>query len=341
MTRVTLVATMLMLAAASAAAPGQQKPQQKPPQQTAKTANPAPVQDRATLLEQAAAAYKGGRLDEAMRVYRVAAERHHSVQAYLELARLQVRAGDSASALASLSRARELAPNSEDVLAASAQGALAAKRPMPAVLALQSLTRICPTVAQYHYLLGVGLMAVGDMPSADDALRAANRLEPERQLTLLALGLVLNNRKQFGEAKDLLARSMELQPDSIEAMAALAEAQAGLGEFEPAAMHARRVLDRVPSNATANLVIGLTMMEQKNYAAARDALQKTIAADPESPKAFYQLSLALARLGDDAGARQYVQIYQDKLRAVEDRVNALRAGGTTAPKRSRPARAPR
>jgi tetratricopeptide (TPR) repeat protein len=331
---------MLMVAAAAAAAPAPQKTQTSSPR-TARTASPAPVQDRATLLQQAASAHKSGRLDEAMRLYRVAAERHNSVQAYFELARLQVRAGDSAAALASLSRARELAPNSEDVLAAFAQVALAAKRPMPAVLALQSLTRICRTVAQYHYLLGVGLMAVGDMPAADDALREANRLEPERQLTLLALGLVLNNRKQFGEAKDLLARSLELEPDSIEAMAALAEALAGLGQFEPAAMYARRVLDRVPSNATANLVIGLTMMEQKNYAAARDALQTTTAADPESPKAFYQLSLALARLGDDARARQYVRIYQDKLRAVEERVNALRAGGMTVAERSRPARVPR
>ena len=42
------------------------------------------------------------------------------------------------------------------------------------------------------------------------------------------------------------------------------------------------------------------------------------------------MSLALARLGDDAGARQYVQIYQDKLRAVEERVSALRAGGGMA-----------
>lgn len=339
--RTLSAAIVSILVAAAAAAPAQEKTPQKAPQKT-KPASPAPpVPDRAALLQQAAAAQQAGRVDEAMRAYRLAAERHQSAQAYLELARLQVRAGDSPAALTSLSRARELAPNSEDVLAALAQVTLASKRPMPAVIALQSLTRICPTVAQYHYLLGVGLMAVGDMPSADDALRAANRLEPERQLTLLALGLVLNNRKQFGEARDVLARSVELQPDSIEAMAALAEAQAGLGEFEAAGRHARRVLDRAPANATANLVVGLMMMDQKNYAAARDALQKTIAADPDSPKAFYQLSLALARLGDDAGARQYVQLYQDKLRAVEERVNALRAGGTVAPDRSRPARVPR
>ena len=289
------------------------------------------VPDRATLLQQAAAAQKSGRNEEAIRLYRLAAERHQSVQAYLELARLQSRTGDAASALTTLNKARDLAPNSEDVLSAIAQVALAARRPMPAVLTLQALTRICPSVAQYHYLLGVGLMAVGDMPAADEALKEANHLEPEKPLTLIALGLVLNNRKQFDEAKTSLVRSVELQPDSSEAMAALAEAHAGLREFDRATVLARRVLDRAPANATANLVMGMILMEQKDYAGARDALLKATAADPDSPKAFYQLSLAAARLGDDAGAQRYVQEYQKKLQAVEDRVNQLRAGGSLKP----------
>jgi tetratricopeptide (TPR) repeat protein len=297
--------------------------------------------DRVVLLQQAAAAQQAGRTDEAMRLYRVAAERHQSVQAYLELARLQSRGGDVASALTALGKARELAPNSEEVLAASAQVALAAKRPVLAVLTLRALTRICPSVAQYHYLLGIGLMTLGDMPAADDALKAANRLEPERPLTLLALGSVLNNRKQFGDAKAALARSVELQPDGVEAMAALAEAHAGLGDFDGATRHARRVLERAPANATANLVIGLIMMEQKDFSSARDALLKAMAADPDSPKPIYQLSLALARLGDDAGARRYVQMYQAKLRAIEDRVEALRTGGAVTPVRVQPPRIPR
>jgi tetratricopeptide (TPR) repeat protein len=285
------------------------------------------VPDRGALLQQAEAAQQSGRSDEAMRLFRIAAEHHQSVRAYLELARLQARAGDATSALASLAKARDLAPNSEDVLAASAQLALSARFPMPAVLTLQSLTRICPAVAQYRYLLGVGLMAIGDMAAADEALKEANRLEPEQPLTLLALGLVLNNRKLYADAKATLARSIELQPDNTEAIAALAEAEAGAGDLDAATIHARRALERAPANATANLVMGLILMDQKNYTGARDALLKAIAADPDAAKVIYQLSLALARLGDEAGARKYVEMYQEKLRNAEARVNALRAGG--------------
>jgi tetratricopeptide (TPR) repeat protein len=330
MSAAILVAVALVVASIAAETPQSPSPAKAP----------SVVPDRGALLQQAEAAQQSGRRDVAMRLFRLAAEHHQSVQAYLELARMQARGGDSTSALASLAKARDLAPNSEDVLAASAQVALSARLPMPAVLTLQSLTRICPTVAQYHYLLGVGLMAIGDMAAADAALKEANRLEPEQPLTLLALGLVLNNRKLYADAKAALARSIELQPDSTEAIAALAEAEAGSGDVEGATIHARRALERAPANATANLVMGLILMDQKNYTGARDALLKAIAADPEAAKVIYQLSLAFARLGDEASARKYVEMYQEKLRNAEERVNALRAGGALPSGRVQPRRVP-
>lgn len=293
----------------------------------------ASVPDRAVLLTRAAEAQRAGRYDQAMQLLQVAADRHHSVQAWLELARLQLRAKQPAAALDSLTRARELAPNSEEVLSAYAQLALASKLPMPAVMTLVPLTRMCPTVAEYRYLLGVGLMALGDIPSSVDALQEADRLEPDRALTLLALGLALNNRKQFAEARTVLARSLDLDPQSPEAVAALAEAEAGLGDYDAAATDAGRALTRIPSNATANLVVGLVALERRNYADALAALVKANQADPESPKVLYQLSLASARLGDDAAARRYVALYQQKLREVEERITLLRAGGAFAPGR--------
>jgi tetratricopeptide (TPR) repeat protein len=284
----------------------------------------APVPDRPVLLQQAAAAQQAGDTAQAMRLFELAGDRYHSVRAYLDLARLQSRAKDPAAAMATLTKAREIAPNSEDVLSAYAQLALASKQPMPAVLTLIPLTRICPSVGQYHYLLGVGLMAIGDMPAAVDALEHANRLEPDRAVTLLALGLALNNRKLFVEAKTALMRSLELQPDSHEATSALAEAEAGLGDFDGALTHARQALAHAPANATANLVIGLVALERRTYPEARDALLRANQADPDSPKVLYQLSLVFARLGDDASARRYVDLYQEKLRSVEERIKALR-----------------
>ena len=298
--------------------------------QTPAAPRTAPVPDRATLLAQGAEAQQRGQVAEAMRLLRIAGEKYKSVQAYLELARLQSRGRQPAEALATLAKARDLAPNAEDVLSAYAQAALAIKQPMPAVLTLQALTRMCPSVGQYHYLLGIGLMAIGDMPGAADALAEADRLEPERAVTLLALGLVRNDRKQYSDAKAALLRSVELQPESVEAVAALAEAEAGLGDITAAARHAGRALERAAGHATANLVMGLVQMERRDYPGARDALLKAAEADPDSAKIAYQLSLVYARLGDEASAKRYLGIYQANLKTVEERLNMLRAGGSLA-----------
>jgi tetratricopeptide (TPR) repeat protein len=317
-----VVLTTIVFALVAGGPAGQSATSAKKPQ--------AAKPDRAALMQQAAAAQQAGRLTDAVRLLRVAAESHQSVNAYLELARLQSRMKRPSDALATLAKARELAPNSEDVLSAYAQLALAMKQPMPAVLTLQALARMCPSVGQYRYLLGVGLMAIGDMPGAVEALTEADRVEPERALTLLALGLALNNRKEYAEAKAVLRRSVDLQPESMEAIAALAEAEAGLGDFDEAARHAQRALARAPGDATANLVAGLVFMERRNYAEARDALLKAIAADPDSPKATYQLSLVYARLGDAASSHKYLEAYRANLRGVEERVKLLRAGGSLA-----------
>jgi tetratricopeptide (TPR) repeat protein len=280
--------------------------------------------DRDLALKLASVEQAAGNRALAERQLRSAAERFKSVQALLQLARLQSGQGDAVGALESLTRARALAPNAEDVLSASAQVALAVRAPLPAILALEPLTRMCPTVAQYPYLLGVALLQAGDMLGAVEPLQQAQKLEPNRVLTLVALGLALNGRKMYAEAKPGLLHALELEPENVEATAALAEAEDGLGELAEAEAHAERALARAGGHATANLVVGMVRMKQERYAEARAAFERAIAGDPGSPKAYYQLSLAYARLGDEAGAQKQVELYQRKLREIDEQVHRLR-----------------
>ncbi|MGH9346842.1 MAG: tetratricopeptide repeat protein [Vicinamibacterales bacterium] len=285
---------------------------------------PDAAAERRRSLERAAAELSAGRRVEAARLLRAAADRYESVQALVQLARIQSGEGDAPGALDTLRQARQLAPNSEEVLSAFAQVSLAARAPLPAIGALEPLTRICPTVAQYQYLLGVALMQAGDLVAAVDALQHAERLEPDRVLTLVALGLALNARKQYSDAEPRLRRSLELQPENIEAVAALAESQEGIGSVEEAESLARRVLASSAAHATANLVMGLVLMKQNRYAEARDALVNAVAADPSSARAHYQLSLAYARLGDRTASERHLDLYRRRLREMEERVHAVR-----------------
>jgi Flp pilus assembly protein TadD len=315
----SLLALLLLTAPA-----GPQTVPPKPPTATRPASSPAPASDRETLLKHAAEALAAGHREEAARLLQAAAERFHSVRALLELARLQSSAGDARSALASLRKARELAPNAEDVLSAYAQLSLAARTPLPAMLVLEPLTRMCPRVAQYHYLRGVALMQAGDMVAAGVSLQQAEHLEPNRVLTLIALAIALNNQKIFADARGYLLRALELEPDNLEAVAALAEAEEGLGELEPAEKHAGGVLTRAATHVTGNLVMGMVRMKQARYAEARDLLETAVAAEPTSQKAHYQLSLAYARLGDTLESRRHLELYQQARKDTEERLIQMR-----------------
>jgi tetratricopeptide (TPR) repeat protein len=304
----------------SKAAPAQSAPT-RPVAPATRAQNPS----RERLLSLAATELSAGRRAEAERLLREAADGFDSVDALLRLGRLQVGRGDQQAALSSLQRARALAPNSEEVLSGFAQVSLAARAITPAIAALQALTRICPTVAQYHYLLGVGLMQAGDFVAAVESLDKANQLEPNNGLTLIALGLGYNSRKLYADAKSYLQRGIALEPDSRDAVAALAESEEGLGEFDAAEAHAREVLTTDPHHSNAQLVLGLLLMKRERIAEARDAFIAAIGAEPLLARAHYQLSLAYSRLGDAASAGKHLELYRASLRDLEQRLDRIRS----------------
>jgi tetratricopeptide (TPR) repeat protein len=246
-----------------------------------------------------------------------------SVRALLQVARRQASEGSAAAALDTLRKARARAPNAEDVLSAYAQMAIASRQPIVAVEVLEPLARMCPSVPQYQYMLGVAYMQAGAILASVDALRAAEALDPGNARVLAALGIALNTRKLHGEAQPVLARSIEIEPENVEAIAALAEAEEGLGD-PLAETHAMRALAMNPAHATANYVLGVVRMRQQKYDEARDALLKAIASDQQMARAHYQVSLAYSRLGDEAQARVHVELYQQQMQALEDAAKKLR-----------------
>ena len=255
----------------------------------------------------------------------IAAQKPESVRALLELARKQSEREDPGGALATLGKARALAPNSEEVLHAYAEATLAVQGPLSALPVLEALVRICPSVGQYQFLLGLSLMQAGDVAAAVEPLTEAERLEADEPQILTALGTALNERMLFPEAQPRLLRALSLAPDNAEAMAALAEAEAGQGELREAEDHAQRALVRSGADAVANRVMGMVRMRQGRYAEARDALLKAVVSDPSSAKAHHQLSLAYARLDDEASAEKHLALSRRCAADRESRIQQVRA----------------
>lgn len=254
------------------------------------------------------------------------AQRFDSPRALHQLAQLRWRQGALGEASNLLRRALDLAPNATNLLDTYARVSLARRQPIYALVALEGLERMHPAHTEYTYLLGVARLQVGDMTGALESLELATQRSPERSLAWAALGLTLNHLKRFDEARDALDRSLSLTPDSSEALAALAEAQAGLGERPSAEANARRALARDPEQATARLVLGMLALEEGRHQAAVEELQQSVehSTGPGSAKAHYQLSQAYARLGNAEASRRHVELYRQALAAQAELLAEIR-----------------
>lgn len=255
---------------------------------------------------------------------RSVAERFQSVRALLELARLTARRGQNPAAAELLERALALAANSEEVLAARAKIALAMQTPVLAIRALESLTRMHPSAPEYHYLLGVAQLQIGEMDGAVEAFEQSLELEPGRPLALIALCTTLNTQKRFAEAREVARRAVRLDPESAEALAVLAEAEEGLGEIEAAEEHAAQALAREPEHGRALAAVGRIRMSQSRYEEARDAFLRAATSMPGSAKTHYQLSLAFARLGDRENSSKHLELYRSIRQESDERLVELR-----------------
>lgn len=251
-------------------------------------------------------------------------ERYPSVRAMLQLAKLQARKGRAQEAAATLRRALMLAPNSEDVLAAHAKVSLTVDAPVVASDALEALLRMHPEVAEYHYLLGVARLQIGDLGGAIEELQRSLELEPARALSLIALGTTLSSQKRYAEARDALRRCLRLAPENAEALAALAEAEEGLGEDAQAEEHAKEALARVEDHTRALVTLGLLRMKQSKYEEARDFFLRAVGKEPKLAKAHYQLSLAYARLGDRESSNKHRELYRSARKERDERLVKLR-----------------
>lgn len=208
-----------------------------------------------------------------------------------------------------LARALALAPNSEEALRDYAQNSLAVADPVGAMGALEPLTRIHPKVAEYSYLLGVAQIQVAAVSQAVQSLEMSLALDPNRPKTMIALGLAYNTQRRYDLAQEVLARSLLIAPEEVEGLAAMAEAEEGLGNLDMAEYYAQRVLVAEGTHHAASYVLGKVRMSQGRFEEARDQFQQVVAISPDSPKAHYQLSLAYARLNDLENSKKHRELY--------------------------------
>ncbi|MDH3745531.1 MAG: tetratricopeptide repeat protein, partial [Acidobacteriota bacterium] len=253
--------------------------------------------ERELAFQLAALEIARGDVSAGEKLFESIAVEYHSVRATLELARSLARRGEGQMAIGVVNHAVGVAPNSEDVLSAYARLCVEHEAPVPAMKTLEALTRLHPTNAEYFYLLGLAQLQLAESDGAVAALRRSLELDPERVLSLFALGLSFRDQKRFAEAKEALTESLRLLPSHADALVVMAEVEEGLGELDLAEQHLRRAFELGGETPEALYVLGKIRHAQGRYEEARDALERSIEKNPRPRKAHYVLSLAYARLG--------------------------------------------
>ena len=131
------------------------------------------------------------------------------------------------------------------------------------------------------------------------------------------LGAALHALEQFAEARAALERSVSLKPDA-DAEYLLGETLVNEGDRAAAVELFKRVVRARPEHAAAHAALGALYREQGDFAAARAELERAVELDPDDLRASYQLGLVYAKLGDKEGARKMFA-RADELRVRERR----------------------
>jgi tetratricopeptide (TPR) repeat protein len=223
-----------------------------------------------------------------------------------------------------------------------------------ALAAYRKAVELDPTSAAAHFTLGSALMpsatlAVGgtaEKPEREERavklgvdrsvleegvqhLRRAAELEPGNADYAYWLGRGLHVADHGPEAIAALRRALELAPDHGLAHKRLGLLYLDAGEQDLARAEFTAARTLLPRDAGVPFQLG-TLALETDPAAARASFEQAIAIDPTMPWAHHNLALALARLGDEAGAAREREAYETWKR-FEAELSALveRAGKRT------------
>jgi len=136
-----------------------------------------------------------------------------------------------------------------------------------------------PDHARANLVMGLILREMGDVPQALKHLENAAAADPgdaEIQFTLANTLHMAPQRR--GEAKPVYQVCLELAPDSVPALAALAKLHEELGEFDEARAAANRALEHAPDHPSSRLVIALVDWREGKLEDARASFESLIVA---------------------------------------------------------------
>jgi len=132
------------------------------------------------------------------------------------------------------------------------------------------------------------------------------------------LGLIHQQRGEFGEARERFQRAIEIDPDELDAHYQLGRIAREQNRPAEAIGHFEQVVQRDQSHSQNEIwrEIGATYLAAGQYADARDALERFLDRRTSDPEGLYLIGRAYAGLGDQQEATSSMQACIDAVKTA-------------------------
>jgi tetratricopeptide (TPR) repeat protein len=136
-------------------------------------------------------------------------------------------------------------------------------------------------LADSHFNLGMTLFSSGDFAEAANFFQRTIELDPNHVEALVNLGGLLGRARSPELAVKTLQRAVELKPDSIPARVNLAAALTASGQFAAAVPHYEAILASEPNNASAHSQLARSLIELSQIESAVEHLDTAVRLNPK------------------------------------------------------------
>jgi tetratricopeptide (TPR) repeat protein len=123
------------------------------------------------------------------------------------------------------------------------------------------------------------------------------------------LGLLHQQRREYGPARERFLRAIEIDPEETDAHYQLGRIARAEGRLPEAVEHFGQVVSRDDSHAQHEVwrEVGATYLAAGQFSDARDALERFLDRRQSDPEGLYLMGRAAAGLGDLRAAREWMQ----------------------------------
>ena len=214
-----------------------------------------------------------------------------------------------ADSLTMLEKARQVSPDSREVLRHLIVEAMHAGQNDKGLKAAQDLQRKSSELDD-RFLVASVMLQQRQFLAATHILEDYVAQRPEDAKAYLGLGMAYLNLLRYADARQALEHSVQIKPDIAEAEYQLGLLAGQQGSRQEAIQHWQRAVDLQPDHAQALFSLGTIYLESGNLAEAEGAFRKSLATDPSNMKTEYSLALVLNKLGKSEEAKQHFERYR-------------------------------